>query len=105
MHLRPRGRVQAVGGDQQPAVKLHLRAARGANAHCDAIAVVAITDDALPHAHRAGPEALGRRAEEQHLQAAAVHRVLRPAVTGEQAARLGVNVLAVQADERPLPGR
>src|SRR5688500_15953903 len=32
-----------------------------------------------------------------------MHRVLRPAVTGEQTARLGVHVLAVQSYERPLP--
>ena len=72
------------------------------NQRRDAIGVVAITDDTVPREHRAGTEALDRRAVEQHLQAAAMHGVLRPTVTGEETARLGVDVLAVQPDERPL---
>jgi hypothetical protein len=36
---------------------------------------------------------------EEHLQTAAVHRILRPLVAGEQAARLRVHRSAVQPDE------
>ena len=33
-----------------------------------------------------------------------MHRILRPAVTGEQSARLGVDVVAVASDQRPFAG-
>ena len=104
MHLRPHRRVQAVRADQQLGANLRLRSVRGANQHRDAIGLVAIACHAVPREHRAGTEALERRAVQQHLQSAAMHRVLRPAVSREEAARLGVHVLAVQPDERPLPG-
>ena len=34
-----------------------------------------------------------------------MHRILRPVVAGELAARLGIDVVAVQAHQRPFPGR
>ena len=34
-----------------------------------------------------------------------MHRVLRPLVAGEQPARLGVDVVAVEPDQRPFLGR
>ena len=105
MHLGPHGRVQSIGADQQLRPKLALRTARSANERRDAIGVVAVADDTMPGEHRAGSETLDRRAVEQHLQAAAMHSVLRPTVTGEKTARLGVHVLAVQSYERPLAGR
>ena len=33
-----------------------------------------------------------------------MHRILRPLVTGTQAARLGVHLFAVQSDQHPFPG-
>ena len=34
-----------------------------------------------------------------------MHRVLRPVVAGEQPARLGIDVVAVEPDQRPFLGR
>jgi hypothetical protein len=56
------------------------------------------------------PEPLADRGEQLHLQPAAVHRQLRPAVSGVQAARLAPDLLAVpvvvgeRAGRRPEPG-
>ena len=69
----------------------------------DAVGVIAIAGDPVAEANRAGAESLERRPVQHHLQLAAVHRVLRPAVAREQAARLGIDVVAVAADQRPLP--
>jgi hypothetical protein len=41
---------------------------------------------------------------EEHLQAATVHRVLRPLVAGVHTARLAVHLFAVQSDQHPFPG-
>ena len=41
---------------------------------------------------------------QEHLELAAVHCVLRPSVAGEQAARLGVDVVAIAADQCPFAG-
>ena len=52
----------------------------------------------------AGAETLDDGLVEEHLQAAAVHRVLRPLVAGAHAARLGVHLFAVQSDQHQFPG-
>ena len=39
---------------------------------------------------------------EQHVETAAVHRVLRPTITGLRAARLGIDVVSVEPDQRPF---
>jgi len=53
-----------------------------------AVGMIAITRDAMAKPDRVGPEPLQRHLVEQHLQLPAMHRVLRPAVAREQAARL-----------------
>jgi hypothetical protein len=40
---------------------------------------------------------------QKHVEVAAMNRVLRPVVAGEQPARLGIDVVAVQPNERPFP--
>ena len=54
--------------------------------------------------HGAGAETLDDGLVQEHLQAAAVHRVLRPLVAGAHAARLGVDLFAVQSDQHKFPG-
>ena len=66
--------------------------------------MAAIPGDLQAGADRASAEPFHRGPVQQHLQCAPVHGILRPPVTGEQAARLAVHVVAVQADERPFPG-
>jgi hypothetical protein len=61
MHLRPHGRVQAVGADQELRAQLGLGSAARANDDRDVLALVAITDDAVPREHGPGTEALDRR--------------------------------------------
>ena len=53
---------------------------------------------------RVWPGALDQLVVQQHVEAAAVHRVLRPVVAGEQPARLGVDVVAIQPHQRPFLG-
>ncbi len=63
---------------------------------------MAIAGDPVAQPHRGRAQAFEHRAVQQHLQLPAVHRVLRPAVAGEQAARLGVHLVAVAAHQRPF---
>ena len=94
--------MQAVGRDEKASVDRQARALRGFDLRGHAVVVLGIADDPVAQADRAGPEAFERRAVEQHLQLPPVHRVLRPAVAREQAARLGVDVVAVAPHQRPL---
>jgi len=102
MHLCANGRVQAVRGDQQAAVAFEAAAVARFNQCGDPVVTVPVAGHALAEPDRVAAEALEHGAVQQHLQLAAVHRVLRPAIAGQQAARLGVDVVAVAADKRPL---
>jgi hypothetical protein len=59
---------------------------------CDA---VLHTDEPVTGAHRVSPEPLPDHGEQFHLEPAAMHRQLRPAVTGVQAARLAPDQLTM----------
>ena len=103
VHLRPHRRMQAVRGDQQAAFDFRARRpSRVSTQRGHAVGVVAVAGDAVAQPDRIGAEPLERRPVQQHLQLAAVHRVLRPAVAGQQAARLGIDVVAVAPDQGPF---
>ncbi len=104
VHLRPHRRVQAVGGHQQAAFDFEPAAIEGVDEGGDAGGVVAVSADLVAQADRIAAEPFERRPVQQHLQLAAVHRVLRPAIARQQAARLGIDVIAVAADQGPLAG-
>ena len=95
--------MQAVGADQQPAVDFQVTAVLRFDERGHAIDSVAVAGDPVAQPHRVGAEPIEHRPVQQHLQLAAMHRVLRPAIACEQAARLGVDVVAVAPDQGPLP--
>ena len=90
MHLRPHRRVQPIGPDQEGPFELHALAVASLDQRLDATTalVVAVTDDRHAGPHRTGAEALDDGAVQQHLQATAVHRILRPVIAGAHPARL-----------------
>jgi hypothetical protein len=104
IHLCANSRMQTVCGNQQSAVAFEVTAVPRFDQRRDATLPVSVTSDALAQTDRIGAEPLEHGAVQQHLELAAVHCVLRPAVAGEQAARLGVDVVAVAADQRPFAG-
>jgi hypothetical protein len=54
--------------------------------------------------HGAGTETVEHGSVEEHLQTAAMYRVLRPLVAGAHPARLGVDLFTVQADQNKFSG-
>ena len=96
VHLRPHRRVDAVGADQQRAVRLGDRAVGAFDQRGDGAAgILAIAGDPVAELDRVSPGPLDQFVVQQHVEAAAVHSVLRPLVAGERAARLGVDVVAI----------
>ena len=96
--------MQAVGSDQQSAVAFELTAVPRLDQRRDTTGAISITGYALAQTDRVGAEPLEHGAVQQHLELAAVHRVLRPTVAGEQAASLGVDIVAIAPDQRPFAG-
>ena len=103
MHLRAHGRVDAVGADEQCGRKIRTVAIRRGhlNGH-PSVRQPPVARHARAKPHGIGANPLHDLAVQQHLQLAAVHGVLRPLVPGEPPAPLRVDVVAVQADQRPL---
>ena len=106
VHLRPDRRVDAVGADQQRAARLGARAVGvlDERAHA-AVGMIAVAGHAAAEPDRVRPDPLHRLVVQQHVELAAMHRILRPVVAGEQPARLGIDVVAVEPDQRPFPRR
>jgi hypothetical protein len=69
----------------------------------DAVRFIAIGEHAVPELHRLRAQPLQHGTVQQHLQFAAVNRILRPAIAGEEPARLAVDILAVASDQGPFP--
>ncbi len=106
MHLGPDGRVQPVRADQQGPFDFRELAAAVPDEcdHAASIAAIPVTRDLCAEPNGGGADTLHGRPVEQHLELAAVNRILRPPVAGGKAPGLGVHVIAVQPDECPLPG-
>ena len=105
LSLRADGRMDAVGGDQQRAVDT-------GGARPLRVDEVAVTPSSLSRSRRGDGAALSRRPEplphcavEEHLQLAAMDRVLRPAIAGLLPARLGPDQLAALRNIGELRGR
>ncbi len=106
MHLGPDRRMDPVGPHQQPPVRLRARAIGVLDqGRHPAAGVLAISGDpaAQPHGIRAGP--LQQRVVQQHVELAAVDRILRPPVAGQPAAGFAIDVRAIEPDQGPLLGR
>jgi hypothetical protein len=95
--------MDAVTTDQQRAALLRGRAVGMFDARADAaVGILGVAGHAAPEPHRLRSEPLLQLLVEQHVELPAVHRVLRPVVAGEQPARLRIDVVAVQPDQRPF---
>jgi len=94
--------MQAVGGHQQRAFGFAAAAIACLDQRRDALLVRAVAGHPMAQPYRVGPQAFAHGAVQHHLQLPAMHRILRPPVAGQQAARLGVHVVAVAADQGPL---
>ena len=64
----------------------------------------AITSHTAAELHGIGTDPLQNLLMEQHVQMAAMNRILRPVVSGEQPARFGIDVVAVEPNQRPFLG-
>ena len=90
MKLRAHGRMDAVGADQDVA----LRSGRSGEVRDHAIGILIEADQPMADVHRRFAHPLDGRLIEQPLQLAAMDRELRPGVARVQAARLGPDALA-----------
>ena len=88
-----------------PVSSLRLPSARSTSAVTVPSALPAIAGHPLAQPHRIGAGAGDEDVVQEHVELAAMHGVLLPVVAGELAARLGIDVVAVQPDQRPFPGR
>ena len=98
--------MNTVGAEQQLAANgRQVIAARCLDQQADTAAVVlnAIALGTMPEADPIRAEAFENSAVEQHVQLTTVDSILRPVIAREQAARLGVDVVAIETHERPLP--
>src|SRR5688572_6449101 len=86
--------MQTVRADQQRPLDVEARAITRLDQRPDAGAagMLAVARNLHARSNSASAETLDDRVVEEHLQAAAVHRVLRPLVAGAHAARLGVHL-------------
>jgi hypothetical protein len=98
-------RVEPVGADKRVAAQLPQRPARPvAHPDGDPGGGFGERDERGSRAHRAGPEPVPHRGEQDHLQLAPVNRVLRPAVADVPAARETPDPVAVPVEVHHLRG-
>lgn len=102
MHLRPHGRVQAIGGNQQRAGYFTLLSVACLDNGGDAVRILPVAHHPLPQLHCVGSQALSYGVEQHHLQLPPVHRILGPVVARVQPAWLGVHLVAVATHQRPF---
>ena len=69
-----------------------------------AVAVLAVARHAAAEPDRLGPGALDELLVQQHVELAAMHGILRPVIAGDETARFRIDVVAVQAHQRPFLG-
>jgi hypothetical protein len=103
VHLGAHGRVQAIGRHQQRAGHLHALAVARFDERGHAPGILPVAGHAMAQPHGALAQALLHGIEQHHLQLSAVHRILRPPVAGLQAARFGIDLVAVAAYQGPFP--
>ena len=105
MHLRAHRGVDAVGANKQRAARLRRRAVGVLDQRADvAIVEFAIAGNPAAELDRLRPDPLNDLVVQQHVELPAMHGVLRPVVAGKFSAGLGIDVVAVQSDQRPFPG-
>ncbi len=102
MHLGPDRRVDAVRADQQPGGRLRRHSVGLVDEGDHAVFCLSVTRDAAAHADGLRPQPFDHLVVQQHLQPAAMDRILRPVVARRPAAGLGIDVVAVQPDQRPF---
>ena len=95
--------MQPVGADQQGAGQLHLHAVPLHEGH-HATSALAVAGDAQAGEHGAGTETFDDGPVQQHLQLSRGDCTAAIPIASQQPSRFGIDVVAVQADERPLPG-
>lgn len=89
MHLCPERRVDAVGAFDQRADA--------------AIGIPPVAGDAAAEPDRLRAGSFNERPVQEEVEPAAMDGVLRPPVSRQAAARLRIDVVAVQPDQRPFP--
>lgn len=94
--------MNAVGTDQQGALDLD-RAALREEPGRHGVRILTVVDESMAGHEGFAAKTRRHRLQQQHVQTAAMHRVLGPVVAGVQAARLGVDLVAVATDQSPLP--
>jgi hypothetical protein len=105
MHLRAHRGMDAVGADQQRTARLRRRAVGVLDQRANApVAELAIAGNPAAELDRLRPDPLDDLVVQEHMEQPAMYGVLRPVVAGEFSARFGIDVVAVQSDQRPLPG-
>src|SRR3954451_19630709 len=96
--------MQTICPDQKRSCELQTIAVVRLEQRPDAetVGVIAVAGHRHAGSDRASAEAFEDSPVEKHLQPAAMHGILRPAVAGMQATRFGVDLLAIESDQRPL---
>ena len=102
VHLRPHGRVQAIGGDQQRSVHFPAFTIACLDDRRHTVGILPVAHHPLPQLHGVVSQAFSHGVEQHHLQLPPVHRILRPVVARLQAAWLGVHLVAVAPHQRPF---
>ena len=67
-----------------------------------AVGILAVAGHSAPEPDRVRPDPLHHLFMQQHVELAAMNRILRPVVAGQEPARLGIDVVAVKPDQRPF---
>src|SRR5690606_38128043 len=69
-----------------------------------AIHVSLVASNLVPQLDYTATRALNQYAVEQHVKAPAMNCILWPLVSGMQAARLGIDLMAIEPDKGRFPG-
>ena len=103
MHLRPDRRVNTISADEQRTGRLGGRAVGMFDERADAaVGILSVTGHTAAEPDRLRPDPLHQFFMQQHVKLAAMNRVLRPVVSGQEPPGLGIDVIAVESDQRPF---
>ena len=67
-----------------------------------AVGILSVAGHAVPEPDRLRPDPLHQLFMQQHVKLATMNRVLRPVVASQEPSGLGIDVIAVEPDQRPF---